>query len=80
MYKRLDRAHRAMPLVLGVVTLVSLGVLLAWDVNPKLSVVMLLVLTLSKVSGEHLSPNWHRIQRLAFGRRPISGLSRGWAQ
>ena len=35
MYKRLDRAHRAMPLVLGVVTLISLGVLLAWDVNPK---------------------------------------------
>jgi uncharacterized membrane protein len=35
MYKRLDRAHRAMPLVLGVVTLISVGVLLAWDVNPK---------------------------------------------
>jgi hypothetical protein len=35
MYNRLDRAHRAMPLVLGVVTLISLGVLLGWDVNPK---------------------------------------------
>jgi uncharacterized membrane protein len=35
MYKHLDRTHRAMPLVLGVVTLISLGVLLAWDVNPK---------------------------------------------
>ena len=35
MYKRLDRAHRAMSLVLGVLTLISLGVLLAWDVNPK---------------------------------------------
>jgi uncharacterized membrane protein len=35
MYKRLDRAHRAMPLVLGVMTLISLGALLAWDVNPK---------------------------------------------
>ena len=35
MYKRLDRAHRAIPLVLGVVTLISLGVLLAWHVNPK---------------------------------------------
>jgi cytochrome c oxidase assembly factor CtaG len=35
MYKRLDRAHRAIPLVLGVVTLISVGVLLAWDVNPK---------------------------------------------
>jgi hypothetical protein len=36
MYTRLDRAHRAIPLVLGVVTLVSVAVLLAWDVNPKL--------------------------------------------
>jgi hypothetical protein len=36
MYKRLDRAHRAIPLVLGVVTLISVGVLLAWHVNPKL--------------------------------------------
>ena len=35
MYKRLDRVHRAIPLVLGVVTLISLGVLLAWHVNPK---------------------------------------------
>jgi uncharacterized membrane protein len=35
MYKHLDRTHRAMPLVLGVVTLISLGILLAWDVNPK---------------------------------------------
>jgi len=37
MYKRLDRAHRAMSLVLGVLTLVSLGLLLAWNVNPKFS-------------------------------------------
>jgi hypothetical protein len=35
MYKRLDRVHRAMSLVLGVLTLVSLGVLLVWNVNPK---------------------------------------------
>ena len=35
MYKRLDRANRAMSLVLGVLTLVSLGLLLAWNVNPK---------------------------------------------
>jgi hypothetical protein len=35
MYKRLDRAHRAMSLVLGALTLVSLGLLLAWNVNPK---------------------------------------------
>jgi len=33
--RRLDRVHRAMSLVLGVLTLVSLGVLLAWNVNPK---------------------------------------------
>jgi hypothetical protein len=35
MYKRLDRAHRAIPLVLGLATLISVGVLLAWDLNPK---------------------------------------------
>jgi len=35
MYKRLDRVHRAMSLVLGVLTLVSLAMLLAWNVNPK---------------------------------------------
>jgi hypothetical protein len=35
MYERLDPAHRAIPLVLGVVTLISVGVLLASDVNPK---------------------------------------------
>ena len=35
MYKRLDRAQRAIPLALGVVTLTSVGVLLAWDVHPK---------------------------------------------
>ena len=35
MYKRLDRARRAIPLVLGLVTLISVAVLLAWDVNPK---------------------------------------------
>jgi peptidoglycan/LPS O-acetylase OafA/YrhL len=35
MYRHLDRAHRVMSLVLGVLTLVSLGMLLAWNVNPK---------------------------------------------
>ena len=35
MCKRLDRAHRAIPLVLGVVTLISVGVLLEWHLNPK---------------------------------------------
>ena len=35
MYKRLDRVHRVIPLVLGVVTLIGVGVLLAWHVNPK---------------------------------------------
>ena len=35
MYKRIDRAHWAIPLILGVVTLIGVGVLLAWDVNPK---------------------------------------------
>jgi hypothetical protein len=34
MYKRLARAHRALPLVLGVLTLLSVAVLLVWDVRP----------------------------------------------
>jgi hypothetical protein len=34
MYSRLDRAHRAMPVVLGSATLLSVGALIAWDVNP----------------------------------------------
>ena len=36
MYNRLNRAHRALPLILGVVTLVSVGVLLVWDAYPRL--------------------------------------------
>ena len=36
MYFRLNRAHRTFPVVLGVVTLVSVGVLLAWDIDPRL--------------------------------------------
>ena len=35
MYKRLDRVHRSIPLVLELVTLITVGVLLTWDVNPK---------------------------------------------
>ena len=35
MYKRLDRAHRTIPLILGVVTLMSVAVLFAWHVSPK---------------------------------------------
>lgn len=34
MYIRLDRAHRALPVILGVVTLADVGVLLVWDVFP----------------------------------------------
>jgi hypothetical protein len=34
MYSRLDRAHRALPVILGVVTLADVGVLLAWDAWP----------------------------------------------
>lgn len=36
MYFRLNRANRTFPVVLGVVTLVSVGVLLAWDIDPRL--------------------------------------------
>ena len=35
MNKRIDRAHRALPLILGMVTLISVVVLLGWDLNPK---------------------------------------------
>jgi len=36
MYIRLDRAHRALPVILGVITLVDVGVLFAWDAFPAL--------------------------------------------
>ena len=36
MYTRLDRAHRALPVVLGIVTLAGVGVLFAWDAFPGL--------------------------------------------
>ena len=36
MFRRLDRAHRALPVILATVTLVSVGVLLVWDAFPRL--------------------------------------------
>lgn len=36
MYIRLNRAHRTLPLMLGAVTLTSVGVLMAWDIDPRL--------------------------------------------
>lgn len=36
MYTRLGRARRAVPVVLGVVTLLGVGLLLAWDISPRL--------------------------------------------
>jgi hypothetical protein len=36
MYSRLDRTHRAIPVALGVITLVSAGMLFVWDVDPAL--------------------------------------------
>jgi len=36
MYIRLKRAHRTLPVILGVVTLASVGVLFAWDAFPRL--------------------------------------------
>jgi hypothetical protein len=36
MYMRLDRAHRAIPAVLGVVTLLAVVVLFVWDARPEL--------------------------------------------
>ena len=35
MYMRLDRAHRALPVILGLVTLAGVGVLLVWDAFPQ---------------------------------------------
>jgi hypothetical protein len=35
MYIRLDRAHRALPVALGIVTLASVGVLFVWDAAPR---------------------------------------------
>ncbi len=35
MYSRLDRAHRAVPAVLGVVTLAAVCVLFVWDARPQ---------------------------------------------
>jgi|SRR5579863_3634868 len=36
MYTRLDRAHRALPVILGIVSLVGVAILLAWDAAPRL--------------------------------------------
>jgi len=36
MYLRLDRSHRFLPVLLGVVTLTGVGVLLVWDTFPRL--------------------------------------------
>lgn len=36
MYQRLDRAHRAIPVILGVITLLCVAMLFAWDIYPAL--------------------------------------------
>jgi hypothetical protein len=36
MYLRLDRSRRSIPMALGVTTLASVGVLLAWDADPEI--------------------------------------------
>ena len=36
MYTRLDRAHRAIPVVLGAITMAGVVALLVWDVRPAL--------------------------------------------
>jgi len=35
MYIRVDRAHRALPVIIGVITLVDVAILLVWDVFPQ---------------------------------------------
>jgi hypothetical protein len=34
MYTRLDRAHRALPVILGAITLLCVATLFAWDIYP----------------------------------------------
>jgi hypothetical protein len=34
MYTRLDRVHRAVPVIIGVITVVAIGVLFTWDALP----------------------------------------------
>ena len=36
MFRRLDRAHRLVPVILGIVTLADVAVLLVWDAFPEL--------------------------------------------
>ncbi|MGA9669362.1 MAG: hypothetical protein WBQ94_09150, partial [Terracidiphilus sp.] len=36
MYTRLDRNHRTIPVILGVITLVDVAVLFVWDAMPQL--------------------------------------------
>jgi hypothetical protein len=36
MYFRLDRTHRVLPVILGIVTLAGVGVLFVWDAWPRL--------------------------------------------
>jgi hypothetical protein len=36
MYRRLERAHRLLPFILGIVTLADVAVLLVWDAYPAL--------------------------------------------
>jgi len=36
MYSRIDRAHRALPVLLGVISLASVAILFAWDALPRL--------------------------------------------
>jgi O-antigen ligase len=36
MYSRLDRTHRVLPVIFGVVTLAGVGVLFVWDALPRM--------------------------------------------
>ncbi|HEY0795669.1 MAG TPA: hypothetical protein VGD64_07790 [Acidisarcina sp.] len=52
MYTRLDRAHRALPVILGVITLSCAAMLLAWDGHPTLfSVKLHLILEASSLAS-----------------------------
>jgi hypothetical protein len=61
---RLDRAHRLVPMALGVVTLAGVAVLLAWDVRPALFPAhahdVLAAFPLALIAGAYLIYQWMR--------------------
>jgi hypothetical protein len=71
MYIRLNGTHRVLPSILGVVTLASVGVLLAWDAFPRLFPVgahnVLAAFPLASIAFAYIVyQNAHRPMRMEF--------------